>query len=393
MKSWHLIAPEWAALDTIWRSPLPFLLWPVCEKPLLTYWLDEAVRQGIESISLEALDRPHLIRQWLEGSALWSRSIEVITQPGGGEGREHILIEGLPGQTHLPPVQTPKELMQRWYDLQVEALNRRSSGIIHLDHEYQPGVWFGPGAIASSNVVFTPPCWVGSHARIDAGCRVGPYAFIGRGAFLDEDVEVVESIVCADTFVGSHISLNRMAAQGGLLMDFERGVGVEVQDAFVLSSTESTTSTPSLLERLVAFALYHFLTWLAALVNHGRQPTDGIYQLSRSKMVCLRTYPKGPLCLRRAPWLQIVAEGKMKIIGVLPRSEEDWKTLSPESRSVLEQAPTGVFALSDLYGCHTAREPDEWLHAVFQAGHPNHSSAHHGWSLLLKVIFLNPPES
>ena len=98
MKSWHLVAPEWEGLDTIWRSPLPFLLWPVCEKPLLTYWLDEAVRQGIPSVSIETVDRPHLVRQWLDGTALWSRSIEVMAQPGGGDGRELILILGLPRQ-------------------------------------------------------------------------------------------------------------------------------------------------------------------------------------------------------------------------------------------------------------------------------------------------------
>ena len=88
MKAWHLIVPEWAEYDTIWHSPLPFVLWPVCEKPLLTYWLDEAVRQGISSVSIEAVDRPHLIRRWLEGRALWSRSIDVQAQPGGGEGKE-----------------------------------------------------------------------------------------------------------------------------------------------------------------------------------------------------------------------------------------------------------------------------------------------------------------
>lgn len=390
MKSWHLVAPEWEVLDTIWRSPLPFLLWPVCEKPLLTYWLDEAVRQGIPSVSIEAVDRPHLVRQWLDGTALWSRSIEVMAQPGGGDGRESILILGLPSQENLSTVETPKELMQRWYDLQEEALKRRSSGMIHLDHEYQPGVWFGPGVRASEDVIFIPPCWVGSHVKIEPGCRIGPHAFLGAGAFLDEDVEVVESIVCADTYVGSHITLNRMAAQGGLLMDFERGVGVEVLDGFVLSSTDSSSVYPSLLERIIAFILIAPLTWLARIINQGVPPVEMICQLSRSQSVCLRTYAKGPLCLRRSSWLQMVVEGKMKIFGVLPRTEEDWKKLSPEAHSALDQASVGVFALSDLYGCHSPNEPDEWMHAVFQAGNPAGSSHRDGWSQLFKIVFINP---
>ena len=203
----------------------------------------------------------------------------------------------------------------------------------------------------------------------------------------------MESIVCAETYVGAHISLNRMAAQGGLLMDFERGVGVEVMDEFVLSSMGSASMYPSLTERICAFFLGAPLTWIARLVNRGVPPEETICQISRSKTVCLLTYAKGPLCLRRAPWLQMVAEGKIKIFGVLPRTEEDWKKLSPEARSVLDQASVGVFALSDLYDCHSPKEADEWMHAVFQAGNPAGSTNARNWSKLFKIIFINPVES
>lgn len=393
MKAWHLIAPDWAALDTIWRSPRPFILWPVCEKPLLTYWLDEAVRQGVPSVSIEVIDRPHLVRQWLDGSALWSRSIDIQAQPGGGEGKESILIQGLPGQENLPPINTSKELIRRWYDLQVEALRRRSSGIIHLDHEYRPGVWFAPGVRAAEDVVFNPPCWVGNHARIESGCRIGPDAFIGPGVFLDKDVEVVESIVCADTYVGSHITLNRMAAQGGLLMDFERGIGVEVLDEFVMTSMATALSYPTILERVLAFFLHAPLEWIARIVNRGQKPSETFFRLSRSKTVCLRTYAKGPLCLQRSAWLQMVTEGRMKFFGVLPRTEEDWNSLSPEASSVLDQACAGVFALSDLYQCHSPKDSDEWMHAVFQAGNPSGMNNRSTLLSIFKIAFANPQKS
>ncbi len=390
MKPWHLIAPEWAEYDSIWHSPLPFLLWPVCEKPLLTYWLDEAVRQGIPSVSIEVVDRPHLVRQWLAGSALWSRSIEVESHPGGGDGKVCFFIDGLPGQNNLAPVKNPKDLMQRWYDLQVEALRRRSTGMIHLDHEYIPGVWFGPGAKASDKAIFTPPCWVGSHARIESGCRIGPDAFIGQGVYLDEDVEVVASIVCKDTYVGPHITLNHMGAQGGLLMDFDRGVGVEVLDEFVLSSMGSASTRPSMLERIVSYLLSFPLEYLAKIVNRNIPAKKTVFQLSRSKTVCLKSYGKGPLVLRRASWLKMVAEGKLKIYGVLPRTEEDWKLLPPEARSVLDQAPAGVFALSDLYQCHSPKDRDEWMHAVFQAGHPLGPGRSRVFFSIFRIAFTTP---
>ena len=92
MRPWLLIAPDWGKLDTIWRSQQPFPLWPVCEKTLLSYWLDEAVRQGVPSLSIEAVDRPDLIRNWLDKRDLWSRSIEVHSEPGDREDRDLSLI-------------------------------------------------------------------------------------------------------------------------------------------------------------------------------------------------------------------------------------------------------------------------------------------------------------
>lgn len=393
MEGWHLIAPDWAPLDTIWRSPRPFLLWPVCEKPLLSYWLDEAVRQGVSSVSIEAVDRPHLVRQWLDQRDLWSRSIEVLAQPGGGGGKDVFLLQGLPGAESPVSLLSGKDLMNHWYGLQVEALRRRSSGMVHLDHEYRPGIWFGPGARAAANAVFTPPCWVGSHASIGPGCRIGPNAFVGRGVFLDGDVEVVESVVCADTYVGSHTTLKRMAAQGGLLMDLERGVSVEVVDEFVLAPLGAATSSPSWAERLLATLAAGPLEWLARLRNRGIPPAETTALLPRARSIALRTYAAGPLCLRRAAWLRHVAAGKMRIVGVLPRRPDDWAELSPETRSALEQAPAGVFALSDLYHCHSASQPDEWMHALFQAGAADAAGQRLARKALLIIAFTTPLES
>ena len=389
---WHLVAPDWSSLDTIWRSPQPFLLWPVCDKPLLSYWLDEAVRAGVESVSIEAVDRPHLVRQWLDQRDLWSRSIEVHSNPGSNEGWDRLLLQGLPGTKNPPAVQSAKDLMEHWYRLQVEALARRASGMVHLDREYRPGIWFGPGAKASADAVFTSPCWVGSHAMVGPGCRVGPHAFIGSGVFLDADVEVAESIVCADTYVGSHTTLKRMAVQGGLLMDLERGVGVEVVDEFVLAPLGGSASSPPWFERLLAALAVFPMEWIARLCNPGAGPCETTVRLGRSRSLKLRSYAKGPLCLRRSGWLAHVAAGKMRLVGVLPRTEDDWKSLSPDTRSALEQAPAGVFALSDLYHCHSPGQPDEWMHAVFQAGSANGIGQRMACKSLLRIALTTPVE-
>lgn len=391
-KTWHLIAPDWARLDTIWHSPQPFVLWSICEKPLLTWWLDEAVRQGIASVRIEAVDRPHLLRRWLDARDLWSRSIEVDSTVRENSEGECFFLDRLPNMPELEEVKTPVELLQRWYVLQVESLRRRSSAMVHLDHEYQPGVWFGPGASAAPGAIFTPPCWVGSMARIGSGCRVGPQAFIGAGAFLDTDVEIEEAIVCAETYVGSHTSLKHVAVQGGLLMDLDRGIAVEITDEFMLASLQRTPST-SWTERLLAALFVLPLEILAKILAKGKHPEKKDIRIGRTYLTELTTYPTGPLLLRRASWLRLVVAGRMRLIGVLPRSAAEWNDLPPDAHSALEEAIPGVFALSDLYNCHSPERPEEWIHALFQVGTADGAGQKMARRSFFKIAFTTPIES
>jgi hypothetical protein len=121
-------------------------------------------------------------------------------------------------------------------------------------------------------------------------------------------------------------------------------------------------------ERLLAWVIAPVLEALAKSAARGRAPAVTEARFGRHGSRPLSVHPSGPLCLRRAAWLREVAAGRMRLTGVLPRTAADWDRLAPEVRTVLEQAPAGVFALSDLYQCHSAAEADEWTHAVFQAG-------------------------
>lgn len=374
-RRWVLELPDWAELDTLWRSSLPFGLWPVCEKPLLAYWLDEAVRVGVESVGVLARDRPHLVRAWLEEGNLWSRAFEVwTTMPAegwSGEGVEVKKVVGLPGMEISELPRTGQELMLHWYRLQGEALARRRKSPIHLDREVQPGVWVGPGAVIAADTRLQGPSWIGAYARVGNGVKLGPGAFVGPGAYVDDDVEIEESVVCADTYVGKHTSLRGMVAQGGVLLDLRRGTAVEIVDRFVLSSLREDEAVAAIWERVVAWVLRPVLELVADWVNGGCGIEQKEYRIGRSTKVVLATRLTGPLFLRRAGWLREVAAGRMRFVGVLPRTEEDWARLPAEARAVLEKAAVGVFSLADLYGVHTAAEPDEWMHAVYQAASPD----------------------
>lgn len=364
--SWRLVAPDWAEKDTIWHSTLPFVLWPVCDKALLSYWLDEAVRLGVGSVCIEALDRPHLIREWLAKRDLWSRSITVTSQAEADMDGTRLVMDHLPWQDAPTPPTDSLSLLSWWLSLQSEALRQRQQGTVHLDTELSPGVWVGPGAKVASDARLQAPCWIGSYARVESGCRLGPDAFVGSGCFLDKDVEMARSVVCRDSYVGAHTSLENHIVQGGLLIDLERGLAVEVSDPLLLASLDGSYTKPTWWERLAAKVLHPFVRAAARWWNRKTLPSSEEYVVGQNRKVALATYPRGPLLVRRAEWLRAVADGQFRLSGVLPRTAQQWEDLPPEVRSALAQAPVGLLAFSDLHHCHSAGDPDEWMHALYQ---------------------------
>ena len=366
-----LEAPDWGALDTVWRSPLPFVLWPVCGAPVLSYWLDEALRNGAEKVTVVAADRPHQVRAWIEKGNYWSKPVEVSPVPvSAGDARVE-RMDVLPGQVCGEAVDSGKSLLARWFELHPRALELRASQQLSIDREISPGVWVGPGAMVDPGATLTAPVWIGSRARVGPGCRLGPNAFIGAHSVLDEDVEVLRGVVCPETYVGAHTGLRNSATQGGLLLDWDKGVAVRIVEDFILSDLGRRGEKPRMVERLAAFVGWLCLAPVAAVI--GGPETFREVLLSSGATIRLGTRARGPLVVRRAAWLAQVAAGRLRLVGVLPRAAAEWELLEPELRAAIERSPAGVFALSDLYDCHDPSSPDEWMHAAYQAASPDGS--------------------
>ena len=117
--TWKLLAPDWSALDTVWKNPLPFVLWPVGQQPLIAHWMDEAVRRGVETVELFVADRPAEVRAWLEGGAYWSRRLRLVPIASETDAPSDAeCLTGLPGdESDLVPGDG-RALLQHWFALQ-----------------------------------------------------------------------------------------------------------------------------------------------------------------------------------------------------------------------------------------------------------------------------------
>jgi hypothetical protein len=363
----RLVAPNFADLDTIWRNPLPFVLWPIGPQPLIAHWMDEAVRRGFDEVEVYVSDRPTAVRLALEGGAYWSRPVRVIPiageadAPAGSERVDHFpnaAPETIPGEA--------RQLLEYWFELQKAWLASRCPKEVAIDEQHASGGWIGPHASVHPSAELRAPFWIGRNARIGAGCHVGPNAVIGEESILGNNVEVEEACILPNTCMGHNTRLSRALADGSALVDWARGCRVDIAERFIMRHVVGSREGTAFLGRAVAFVTYGLLAPFAQLCNHAGWTTREVVTQS-GKAISLLTGLAGPLWARRWPWLWQIARGQFGWIGILPRAADDWKRVPDEVLHQIRSCRCGMFSLADLHGCHDPGDPEESIHAIYQA--------------------------
>jgi len=389
-KSWILFAPDWSQYDTLWESNRSFTLWPVGNKAYIDHWMDEAVNNGIDEIAIYTADRPAELREHLNNGLYWSIPVTIYPlQSDDKAPADAIPIVGLrqKNQTRAP-IDSPAGLLQHWMQLNRDWLDNQNEYSQRVERKHPSGGWVGPKTRIHPSAILEAPFWI--HGKCDIGpkAHIGPYACIGENAIIDENASVQKSIVLPGTLVGRNVSLDQVAADGGLLLNAKHGCRVPITDAFILSDIGNDLNAPTLFERIIAATLFVFLAPIIALNRMDwslLEAHDG-----RGGSIELKTGNHGRLLTRRWYWLKHVISGRMRLIGILPRPL-DWSSeADQEVTTRLANTRPGVFALSDLHDCHCSNEPDEWLHASYQAlgaeGEATKLVKNNLWKLALKRV-------
>ena len=201
--------------------------------------------------------------------------------------------------------------------------------------------------------------------RHSHGAQIEPNACIGENTIIDSNAIVQNSIVLPGTLVGRNTSLDRVAVDGGLLMDIQRGCRVNVSDSFILSDLAWRAKKATIGERIAAILLFAFISPLVALSRIDWTTVEA--HDGRGGQLRLKTGVNGRLLCRRWHWLKEVFKGRMRLIGILPRPLEWDIENDRELGQRLKESSPGLFSLADLHGCHEASDANEWVHASYQA--------------------------
>lgn len=391
MKTLTLLAPDFSSLDTIWRNALPFTLWPVGSQSLLAHWMDEAVRTGAEQVDIYAADRPAEIRHHIEGGNYWSRKVNVIAIKNDVDAPvDAIRLDRLPAQTaEKSQIDSPSKLLEHWLGLQKFWLVNRASDTVSIDEERMPGGWVGPLARIHPQAKLVPPFWIGTRAEIGADCEIGPNAIVSAGSVLDCNVQIEDAAVLSDTYLGQNTRLNKAVAQGGVLLDVGRACRVDIGESFILAPVSARRQSAAPLEKAGALLLWLLLAPIAQLwPGQAWQRKNNSVNLNENTMP--ETGRRGPLLIRRWPWLKEIFAGNMHWFGILPRGESDWQHIPPETAERLKSSPRGFFSWADLHGCHDPSAPDEWIHAAYQILQTDETVEQILRRNFFKIAFLNP---
>jgi hypothetical protein len=363
----RLVAPDFAALDTIWRNPLPFVLWPIGPQPLIAHWMDDAVRRDFDEVEVYVADRPAAVRLALEGGVYWSRPVRVIPIACEEEAPADALrVDHFPDAATEAFPDDARRLLEHWFDLQKAWLASRGTERVAIDERHASGGWIGPHARVHPSAQLRAPFWIGPNARIGAGCQVGPNAFLGENSILGNNVEVEEACILNNTCLGHNTRLSRAMADGGALVEWARGCRVDIRERFIMRPVVAGVRRPGLLQCAAAAVTYGLLAPVAGLCNRAGWTSREVVAQSGAAFR-LRTGKTGPLWMRRWPWLWQIALGRLRWIGILPRGAGDWKSIPDEVLHQVRSSEAGMFSLADLHGCHDPADPEESIHAIYQA--------------------------
>lgn len=351
----ELVLPDWCALDSVRRSTIPFALWTIGDQCLLHHWLDHAVNQGIDSVHIFAADRPAAVRRILDESTLWPIKTQFTAIPStdaAPAGAIH--VDWLPDSPAPPAPTHGWELLARAEAMERAWLDRMAG---EADFNLMS---IGFSCKIHPAATLTPPYFIADNVFIGPDCQIGPYAVIGEGSVIAGSNLVTRSHLCAHSFVGPVTALEDCLLDGGILFNLKHQVRLEPTESHLVATLEKSTSIVPIKDRLHAL-------WLRLRLGATRPSTHSFVTFDG------RTLPGDPSAGlgNRAAWLPLVWKGKLPLYGVLPRTMKQLETLSEDWQNVIRHAPMGVFSYADTQGCHNPNDPEEAIHAVYQATLPD----------------------
>jgi lipopolysaccharide/colanic/teichoic acid biosynthesis glycosyltransferase/acetyltransferase-like isoleucine patch superfamily enzyme len=299
-------------------------------------------------------------------------------------------------------------------DAQQQVLNNRFKNILCNANEIDPGIRISRNVTIEPTAVLIPPVFIGENSQIGASAKIGPNACISADCIIDQGTSIEQSCVFPGTYIGEALNIKNSIVNQNQLLNLDINGLVHLSEDFLLGSMKQNWLSSWLsrifwrllaLVMLIVFspllaitAFFKFLfksdNCLFAQREYIETPSSienpqirkyTAYSFS-SHLLSQRKRPYHPLAhflQEFLPGLLAVINGKLSMVGLQPRTEEEFSQLSNAHRKTFLKAYSGLITENQVFFSGLANE-QELLAA--ETLHLNKKSFFYDLSLLFKYF-------
>jgi NDP-sugar pyrophosphorylase family protein len=261
----------------------------------------------------------------------------------------------------------------------------------------QKGVWIARNVSIHPTAALHAPLYIGANCEIGPGAQIGPYAVIGDNCVVDQKSTVVDSLVTSGTYIGEGLELDRVIVDRNRLVNARLGTSCLVSEEFLVGSLTMQGPRAMVLRaaaRIAAALLFAVLSplflvtraWLA-LTRRGCLATREFVQLPASEsprtwkaahLSYFRREPEGHTA--NSPWVKFLLEfipgllsvtaGRLRMVGVAPRTAEEILALPSDWRSLYRSSKAGLISEADIMFGDSATDEEIYSAEAFYSAKP-----------------------
>ena len=250
-----------------------------------------------------------------------------------------------------------------WLAAQDAVLRGRLTGLLSGGREVEPGVWLSRNVSLAPTARLEAPVYVGEDCRIEGDAVLGPGTVVAAGSVVAAGANLARALVLPGSYVGESVSLEDAVAGHGVVLHGRLGVAAEVRDPHLLGAAAvrpGRSRVGRALLRLAAGLLLVPTAPLAAAAlallratGRGRLASREIVRLPappeprawcRARMLEVEaaTPSLAARVVRAAVRMLALAQGRLDLVGVTPRTPAEVESLPRPLRDVYLRGRAGV---------------------------------------------------